>query len=180
MTISSVIDAHLLRDREDPATCNLSLKDICDRKKDIYGLPGTAVRRKVQNRDNYLKGVKKNDPSKYWQLVADARVKVKHPVSPTSAITDDEYEEEDDEDIPVASVVSVKSRTKPTKQSKRSSVKPSKRSPVKQPINEFRFVGLQYNLICYCCCTTELKTRPFCRPWSWLLNPKVCAIDRIP
>ena len=136
MTISSVIDAHLLRDREDPATCNLSLKDICDRKKDIYGLPGTAVRRKVQNQDNYLKGVKKNDPSKYWQLVADARVKVKHPVSPTSAITDDEYEEEDDEDIPVASVVSVKPRTKPTKQSKRSSVKPSKRSPVKQPIKK--------------------------------------------
>jgi hypothetical protein len=44
----------------------LSGVEICDKRLALYGEPGTDLRRRVQNKRQVYKNLKKEDPAEYW------------------------------------------------------------------------------------------------------------------
>jgi hypothetical protein len=64
--------AQLLRDLE--AYSDLSCRDICDLRPEVYGELYSSLRRSTQNKYQYLKGLKKTRPDHYWKLYSRASV----------------------------------------------------------------------------------------------------------
>jgi hypothetical protein len=64
----------LLRDLEDSATRHLKCHDLCNRRPEIYGQPGSSLRRSTQNKFHWFKKLKDEDLIEYWKLHAKAGI----------------------------------------------------------------------------------------------------------
>jgi hypothetical protein len=80
-----------LRDLEDSATRHLKCRDLCNRRPEIYGQPGSILRRSIQNKFLWFKKLKDEDLVEYWKLYAKTGISEQKVGS--------EFEESDQESV---------------------------------------------------------------------------------
>jgi hypothetical protein len=65
------IQQNLLHHIEGPATRHMKCHTICNLRPDLYGVPGSKLRRAVQNKSQWFRKLKETDPKEYWKMVPD-------------------------------------------------------------------------------------------------------------
>jgi hypothetical protein len=80
----------LLHHIEGPKTRHMKCHTICNLRPDLYGAPGSKRRRAVQNKLQWFKKLKSDDPAVYWKLVPDHATFDEHNVKGTTAALHDE------------------------------------------------------------------------------------------
>ena len=65
------IQQNLLHHIEGPVTRHMKCHTICNLRPDLYGVPGSKLRRAVQNKSQWFRKLKESDPNEYWKMVPE-------------------------------------------------------------------------------------------------------------